>query len=444
VFDTCPWNPEHTDRSAYVVQSASGAVAAGCHHNGCGGKDWAALRELFGAAPPLDAAKVRERLNEALAKVKGEGVGALFRDGDLLRDLARLAEEDRAEFACARSAASTAKVRLRDLDAALAPHRQALRRERPPLDRAGCHRVVGGRIVREQQTRDGPVEVPLANWSGRIVEEVVHDDGAERRITLAVEGARADGVPLPRAEVGADQFAWMRWPVSAWGTRAVVLAGASTADHLRAALQLLSGEVPRRVVFEHTGWREVGGRWVYLHGGGALGAAGPAEGAEVDLPEALAGYILPAPPDGDELAAAVRASLRLLGLAPDCITVPLLAAVYRAVLGGSDFALHLSGPSGAFKTELAALAQQHHGAGLDARHLRATGRTPATARRSVAGVTAQLRAGRDGDGGAQGAAALRAAPAGRACQRVRGRPGRGGRAAPHRGGDDAQGGGPCR
>src|SRR5262249_25022379 len=56
-------------------------------------------------------------------------------------------------------------------------------------------------------------------------------------------------------------------------------------------------------------------------------------------------------------------------LAPDRITVPLLGAVYRAVLVPADYALHLCGQAGVSKTELAALAQQHHGAGLNARHL---------------------------------------------------------------------------
>ncbi len=46
VFDVCPWNPEHTDRSAYIVRLANGAIAAGCHHNSCAGRDWRALREL--------------------------------------------------------------------------------------------------------------------------------------------------------------------------------------------------------------------------------------------------------------------------------------------------------------------------------------------------------------------------------------------------------------
>jgi hypothetical protein len=170
--------------------------------------------------------------------------------------------------------------------------------------------------------------------------------------------------------VPADQFAFMGWPVKAWGTRAVVLAGAATADHLRVALQLLSGDVPRQIVYGHTGWREVGDEWVYLHGGGAIGRDGPAAGVEVALPDALGRFVLPGPPDGPALVEAVRASLGMLdGLAPDRVAFPLLAAVYRAVLGPADFALQLSGPTGCFKTEAAALAQQHYGAGMNSRNL---------------------------------------------------------------------------
>jgi hypothetical protein len=46
VFPVCPWNPDHTNGNAYIVQHASGAIAAGCNHNGCHGKDWPALRDL--------------------------------------------------------------------------------------------------------------------------------------------------------------------------------------------------------------------------------------------------------------------------------------------------------------------------------------------------------------------------------------------------------------
>lgn len=46
IFRTCPWNSAHTNRSAYITQLPNGAIAAGCHHNGCGGKNWQALRDL--------------------------------------------------------------------------------------------------------------------------------------------------------------------------------------------------------------------------------------------------------------------------------------------------------------------------------------------------------------------------------------------------------------
>lgn len=49
VLTRCPWNPDHVDSSAYVVQFASGAVAAGCHHNSCSDMDWAALRDRVDA-----------------------------------------------------------------------------------------------------------------------------------------------------------------------------------------------------------------------------------------------------------------------------------------------------------------------------------------------------------------------------------------------------------
>ncbi len=47
LLNPCPWNGDHTDNSAYIVQFSNGAIAAGCHHNGCTGNDWPALRGLY-------------------------------------------------------------------------------------------------------------------------------------------------------------------------------------------------------------------------------------------------------------------------------------------------------------------------------------------------------------------------------------------------------------
>lgn len=47
VFDVCPFNPEHSDRSAVITQQGNGAIGFTCHHNGCKGNDWKALRDML-------------------------------------------------------------------------------------------------------------------------------------------------------------------------------------------------------------------------------------------------------------------------------------------------------------------------------------------------------------------------------------------------------------
>ena len=46
VLPVCPFNQDHTNHSAFVVQFENGAIAAGCHHHSCDGNDWHALRDL--------------------------------------------------------------------------------------------------------------------------------------------------------------------------------------------------------------------------------------------------------------------------------------------------------------------------------------------------------------------------------------------------------------
>ncbi len=46
VMHVCPWNSDHTNGSAFIVQREDGAIGAGCHHNGCQGKGWHDLRDI--------------------------------------------------------------------------------------------------------------------------------------------------------------------------------------------------------------------------------------------------------------------------------------------------------------------------------------------------------------------------------------------------------------
>jgi hypothetical protein len=175
-----------------------------------------------------------------------------------------------------------------------------------------------------------------------------------------------------RFAIAAARFLAMLWPLEHLGADALVYPGLSIKDHARTAIQTLSKSAVRRVVFRHTGWRDIGGQMVYLHAGGAIGADGPVPGIEVRLPRDLERFVLPAPPTGPALMAAIDATLLLLRIAPERITIPLLATVFRAVLGETDFALHLAGPTGSGKTELAAAAQMHFGAGMNSRALPAS------------------------------------------------------------------------
>ena len=65
----------------------------------------------------------------------------------------------------------------------------------------------------------------------------------------------------------------------------------------------------------------------------------------------------------------MQASLQFLNLAPDYITFPLYAALWRSVISTCDFSVFLAGQTGTGKSELGALLEQHFGPGFTARKL---------------------------------------------------------------------------
>jgi hypothetical protein len=188
------------------------------------------------------------------------------------------------------------------------------------------------------------------------------DDGDQERRQFRVEADVAGQTLAFR--VAAVEFSGMGWVLKKLGPQAIVYPGQQY--HARAAIQSLSGQIRRERIYAHLGWRRHGTQWVYLHAGGALGVEGPVAGVQAQLPAALQSYQLLPSRNETESVSAVKASLHVLSLAPDRITLPLLAGVYRAPLGQVDVSLFLTGKTGVFKTALAALCQQHFGAAMDA------------------------------------------------------------------------------
>ena len=211
------------------------------------------------------------------------------------------------------------------------------------------------RVPNRRKDGDGFSYHELTNFTAQIAEETRVTDEINDTVEFRIRGQLHSGGVLPPITVSAEEFQKMRWVIERWGGRVIMDSRHSTPDKVRQAIQLHSGQMARREVFPHTGWREVvNGDWVYLHGNRIE------HGAELEGP--LVQYRLPREPR--DVQQAIQISLEILELGPDEVTVPLLAAIYLAPLSHwltPDFALYLVGPSGSLKSTIGALALCHYG-----------------------------------------------------------------------------------
>jgi len=205
------------------------------------------------------------------------------------------------------------------------------------------------------------VQVQLTNFQSTITANIRLDDGVETKCEFELNAelmGRKFHFTIP-----ASEFASMDWPIERMGATAITFP--NQRDYARTAIQTLSIGAEERCVYAHTGWRKVDGRWIFLHAGGAISGSGAVTDVNVRLLGQMSNYELRLPSGQEALRAAIKASLKLAELGPDQISLPLLATTYRAVLGQADFAIHLAGETGAFKSEVAALHQQHFGVAMN-------------------------------------------------------------------------------
>ena len=237
-------------------------------------------------------------------------------------------------------------------------------------DAASAYEVRGGALGWHRPVKDGgAVWTPLATFDAEITEESIRDDGAEQSLTWTVRGSYHR-----RACRGGDRPSRPARQAAAVGRQGSRGLGAGYAGPVGRRSPARRGAVPLRL----------GQPQGHLHPHGlaadrrplgapdqlrALGAAGLDEAITVDLGP-LSGYALPDVPDVRAVREAVQESLALMELAPDMITVPWLAATYRAPLPlPPDCGVWIYGPSGTFKTEQTALGQQHYGPVMHAKNL---------------------------------------------------------------------------
>jgi hypothetical protein len=220
--------------------------------------------------------------------------------------------------------------------------------------------IKNGALCYEKVDKEEVVTERLCNFVAWQQEKRIIDDGSgELQQQFLMRGQTEYNRRLPDVEIPASQFAGLAWITANWSPRAIIRAGYKNKDQLREAIELLSQDLTERHIYTHTGWRQINGQWCFLHGGGAVGLDEP---VEVMLAEELSRYILPG--ETEDIDEALQASLRTLDVGKNEVTYPLFAVTFRAVLAEflyPDFTLFLWGPTGKFKSTVAALFLSHFG-----------------------------------------------------------------------------------
>ncbi len=309
-LDACPFSTAHTD-GAFIVQLANGAIAAGCKHNTCQGKDWHDLRALF--------------------------------DGT---------KEERGAKKAQRTATGT-------MEQQSAP-------DEAPENGAFPYAVQDNQIgewktyINRNTGEKVDIFEPICNFNAWIVADVATDDGEETERKIAIAGQLSSGEPLPEILIEASEFETMKWPVAQWGARIRIKPFRGATNILRYAIQLLStGKMSDRRTLTHTGWTVIEGKHVFLHAGGAIGT----DAVSVDLPRNLSNYNFPTDNAVDPVFA-MKESIKFLDIAPMRVSAPLWAAMYLAPLSEfipAVFTLSIEGGSGDLKSSFSAVGLNHYG-----------------------------------------------------------------------------------
>lgn len=213
------------------------------------------------------------------------------------------------------------------------------------------------RIVRE---KGNVAHEPLTNFRAIIRGQIERDFGDHVRQSYEVEATVQN--ETCKFEIDATQFDGLGWVASQLPSSAIVYPGARR--HVAAAIRACSGPVERRRVLTQTGWVRRDEQWVYADADGAIGADGRADGMSTLLHPALSDYRLPPEASDGDVYEGVHSSLALMGLADRDKLAPMLAGVYRSVLGSCGFSIYVVGRSNVYKTEVLSLAMRHLGVGL--------------------------------------------------------------------------------
>ena len=206
----------------------------------------------------------------------------------------------------------------------------------------------------------------LATFVALPVKEITRDDGVGEEKQLEIMGWSPSGTQLKTIHVDVAKYKGVDWAMENWGLVANIMPGNTVRDKLRCAIAAAGVQVAKHeVIYQHTGWRRIRGKWCYLYQGGCIGA----KHVTVDMGPGLENYTLGDVPEGLSAQDAAVSSMSMSMVLNPKLSVPMLGITYLAPLreflvqagAPPSFAVVLKGTTGTRKSTAAALFLSHFG-----------------------------------------------------------------------------------
>lgn len=215
------------------------------------------------------------------------------------------------------------------------------------------YKVMGNCLYEIKNSKQGPYDKKLCNFTPWLVSEITMDDGVETTSRIRLGGVHETGRTLPEIEIPTDELGTFNWLYKHWGIDCILEQGVSVRDSIRYAIQTTAPYAKRQTVYTVTGWRKVNDQWQFLM---------PGDDAQtVCLPGKIRGYSMERRCEDVDIATAL--ALLQSEVAPPEILYPLTAFTFLSPLNSflkrvgcePKFVLFLVGKTGSRKSTLAAL-----------------------------------------------------------------------------------------
>lgn len=218
---------------------------------------------------------------------------------------------------------------------------------------------------------EDPKPIVIANFHALAHRQTILDDGTEEpEISYEVVAKGPFGERV--VTLTPDELLQGQWHIKKLGIQARISLEPLANKRILDSIQILSKQIEIHTIYTVPGWNADG----HFITSGCVISPASRQVAETQFSSQLKKYALPIEPAGKEM---IRDTLTYSLQIPDWLTkrnpelgVAALASLVRSPLGNADYAVHIAGPSGVFKTELAMLMMSHFGSEVTAKDITAS------------------------------------------------------------------------